>query len=226
MTLNKQILDFYFSMPKDLLLPDGIDLIYPYENVETQRVMKLFYKKYYEDTLPRGFLLGINPGRLGAGITGIGFSDALCLEKFCDIPNSFDKRSEPSATFIYEVIEAYGGTEKFYKDFYITAVMPMGLLKEKKNYNYYDDKQTLASLDSFIKESIQKQLDFGSYLRDAVCIGQGKNLKYLQSYNEKYEIFDTIYTVPHPRWVMQYKRKDKHKHIDTYLRTFEKVLKK
>jgi len=117
MTLDEKILDFYFNMPEDLMLPDGIKTIYPYKDAETQGVMKVFYEKYYADTLPRGFLLGINPGRLGSGITGIGFSDAVALEKFCDIPNSFDKRSEPSASFIFEVIEAYGGAQKFYKDF-------------------------------------------------------------------------------------------------------------
>ena len=226
MTLDKEILDFYFNMPKNLKLPKGIELIYPYETFETQRIMQIFYERYYSDNLPRGFLVGINPGRLGSGITGIGFSDAITLEKFCDIPNNFEKRAETSATFIYEVIEAYGGVEKFYKDFYITAVMPMGLLKDKKNYNYYDDKETLSCLDDFIKESIDKQLEFTPYHRDVICVGQGKNLKYLESYNEKYDMFDNIYTVPHPRWVMQYKRKEKYKHIDNYLETFEKVLKK
>jgi hypothetical protein len=161
MTLDKQILDFYFTMPEDLILPKGIETIYPYNNTETKRVMKLFYEKYYADTKPRVFLLGINPGRFGSGITGIGFSDAITLDTFCDIPNSFEKRAETSATFIYEVIEAYGGVEKFYKDFYITAVMPMGLLKDKKNYNYYDDKETLSCLDTFMKKSMDKQLAFG-----------------------------------------------------------------
>lgn len=226
MTLAQQILDFYFNMPEELNLPEDIEIIYPYKNDETQRVMQAFYEKYYADDSPRAFLLGINPGRFGSGITGIGFSDAVTLEQFCDIANDFEKRSETSASFIYEVIEAYGGAEKFYKDFYITAVMPMGLLKEKKNYNYYDDKETLASLDDFIKKSLDEQLGFGQYNRDAICVGQGKNLKYLESYNEKYKVFDTIHTVPHPRWVMQYKRKEKHKHIDAYLETFSKVLKK
>lgn len=224
MTLDKQILDFYFTMPEDLELPDGVDIIYPYNNSQTKALMKSFYHKYYNDSNVRGFLLGINPGRLGSGITGIGFSDALSLEKYCHLENDFDKRAETSATFIYEVIQAYGGVERFYKDFYITAVMPMGLLKEKKNYNYYDDKKTIACLDDFIKSSMNKQLDFGAYRKDAICIGQGKNLKYLESYNEEARVFENIYTVPHPRWVMQYKRKEKHKHIDTYLEAFSKVL--
>jgi hypothetical protein len=226
MTLAKQILDFYFLMPKELKLPKGVSVIHPYHAIETQRVMKLFFEKYYADNNPRGFLVGINPGRFGSGITGIGFTDALTLEKFCNIPNSFDKRIETSATFIFEVINAYGGAEKFYKDFYITSMMPMGLLKEGKNYNYYDDKKTETSLEKFIKESMDKQLKFGEYHKDIICIGQGKNLKYLQIYNEKHKVFNTIHTLPHPRWIMQYKRKEKHKHIDAYLEAFEKVLEK
>jgi hypothetical protein len=212
-------------MPKDLNLPKGITTIYPYADVETKRVMKLFFEKYYADNNPRGFLVGINPGRFGSGITGIGFTDAVTLEKFCDIANSFDKRVEVSTTFIFEVIEAYGGVEKFYKDFYITSVMPMGLLKDEKNYNYYDDVKTQDSLEKFIKKSMDKQLAFGEYRRDIICIGQGKNLKYLEAYNKKHKVFDNILTVPHPRWVMQYKRKEKSKHIETYLKAFDEVLK-
>jgi hypothetical protein len=31
--------------------------------------------------------------------------------------------------------------------------------------------------------------------------------------------------IPHPRWVMQYRRKEKEKYIQVYLDVFEKVLK-
>jgi len=224
--MSEQILDFYLTMPEHLKMTQGVSVIRPYGNTETQRVMKLFFEKYYLDKGPRGFLIGINPGRFGSGITGIGFTDAITLEKFCGIPNSLDKRTETSATFIFEVIEAYGGPEKFYRDFYITSVMPMGLLKDEKNYNYYDDKKTQKSLETFIHESMEKQLSFGAYRKDAICIGQGKNLQYLQNYNETHQLFDKIHTVPHPRWVMQYKRKEKSKHIDAYLKVFEEVLAK
>ena len=37
MTLDKQILDYYFSMPQSLELLDSIELIYPYQDAETQR---------------------------------------------------------------------------------------------------------------------------------------------------------------------------------------------
>lgn len=226
MTFAKQILDFYFTMPKELALPNGVETIYPFDNEETQRVMLSFFHRYYDDTKPRTYLVGINPGRLGSGITGIGFTDAYHLQKYCDISNSFDKRVEISASFMFEVMEAYGGVEKFYKEFFFTTVMPLGLLKNDKNYNYYDDLQTQTSLDSFIEETLLKQMSFPQAKPNIICVGQGKNLKYLKAFNDKHHCFESIEVVPHPRWVMQYRRKEKQKHIDAYLEVFEKVLAK
>jgi len=225
MTFSKQILDFYFNLPKALPLPNGVEIINPFDNVETKRVMETFFNKYYADNRPRTYLVGINPGRLGSGITGIGFADAYHLDKYCDIPNSFDKRVEISAAFMFEVIEAYGGVEKFYKDFFFTTVMPLGLLKNDKNYNYYDDPKTQKALESFIEETLLKQMSFPEAKPNIICVGQGKNLKYLKAFNDKHHCFNSIEVVPHPRWVMQYRRKEKQKYIDTYLEAFESMMK-
>lgn len=223
-SFGQQVLDFYFGMEDDLVLPAGVETIFPFKEEETRRVMKRFFEKYYSDDKGRVFLLGINPGRLGAGITGIGFSDGKKLEEYCGIPNSFEKRSELSADFIFEVVEAYGGTEKFYGDFYITSTSPIGFTKEGRNYNYYDDKLLETTLRPFILESIKRQLGFGLRSRDIICVGQGKNLKYLEALNKKHGLFGKIHTVPHPRWVMQYRRKEKEKYIARYLKVFEKIL--
>ena len=226
MTLAKQILDFYFTLPKELPLPNSVETIYPFDNEETQRIMQAFFKKYYDDTKPRTYLIGINPSRLGSGITGIGFADEYHLDKYCDISNSFDKRVEISAAFMFEVMEAYGGVEKFYKDFFFTTVMPLGLLKNDKNYNYYDDLETQTALEPFIEETLIKQMSFPQAKPSIICVGQGKNLKYLKAFNDKHQIFESIEVVPHPRWVMQYKRKEKQKYIDAYLEAFERMLHK
>lgn len=171
MTFSKQILDFYFTMPKEVPLPNGVETIYPFDNEETRRVMQTFFQKYYDDSRPRTYLIGINPGRLGSGITGIGFADAYHLEKYCDLPNSFDKRVEISAAFMFEVMEAYGGVEKFYKDFFFTTVMPLGLLKNDKNYNYYDDLETQTALEPFIEETLLKQMSFPQAKPNIICVG-------------------------------------------------------
>lgn len=225
MTFSQQVLDFYFTMRKDMLLPNGVETIYPFDNAETKRVMQTFFNKYYDDNRPRTYLVGINPGRLGSGITGIGFADAYHLDNYCDIPNSFDKRVEISAAFMFEVMEAYGGVEKFYKDFFFTTVMPLGLLKNDKNYNYYDDLQTQKALEPFIEETLLKQMSFPQAKPNIICVGQGKNLKYLKDFNDKHHCFESIDVLPHPRWVMQYRRKDKQKYIDAYLEVFGRMMK-
>ncbi len=222
-TFDKHILDFYFQLTDDLELPSGVESIFPFRNTETRRVMQLFYQKYYKDYNGRNFIFGINPGRFGSGITGIGFSDSIGLEKHCGIPNDFKKRAETSAEFIFEVINAYGGPDVFYQDFYITATSPIGFIKDGKNFNYYDDKTLETSVADFILTTIKQQLNFGLKSREIICIGRGKNLKYLQSLNEKHQLFDKIHTVPHPRWVMQYKRRDKLLYLDEYLKILHRV---
>jgi hypothetical protein len=224
-SFSKQILDFYFSLAKDTPLPNGVETIYPFDHPETKRVMQTFFDKYYADTNPRTYLVGINPGRLGSGITGIGFADAYHLEQYCDIENSFDKRVEISAEFMFEVMESYGGVDKFYADFFFTTVMPLGLLKDKKNYNYYDDLETQDALEPFIEETLLKQMSFPEAKPNIICVGQGKNLKYLKAFNDKHQCFNRIEVVPHPRWVMQYRRKEKQKYIDMYLDILNKVMK-
>ena len=104
---------------------------------------------------------------------------------------------------MFEVMEAYGGVEKFYKDFFFTTTMPLGLLKEGKNYNYYDDMETQSALEAFITETLLKQMSFPQAKPNIICVGTGKNFKYLKIFNDKHKCFESIEVVPHPRWVMQ-----------------------
>ncbi len=224
MLLSDSILDFYFSLPKESAPPNGVEIIFPYDQPETRRVMEIFFRKYYADLEPRTLLFGINPGRYGAGITGIGFTDPILLEQRCGIENHFEKRGELSAKFIYDVIEAYGGVERFYKDFLFTTVLPFGLLKNGKNYNYYDDTETLHYFKPLILESIQKQRAFPHINQHKIAvIGQGKNLHFMKSLNEEERLFDTIEVLPHPRWVMQYRRRQKDKYIQYYLKILREI---
>ena len=221
--LAQEILEFYFSLPKPANLPEGIEVIYPFDNEETRRVMRLFYEKYYSDTKPRHILFGINPGRNGAGMTGVGFTDPVLMEEVCGIPNSLEKTKELSASFICEVVEVYGGPEKFYGDFLFATVLPFGLLKNGKNYNYYDDAKTLGYFKPFICEGVQKQMNFSGIERSIATIEQGKNLDFLKKLNEDQQLFDVIEVLPHPRWVMQYRRKEKEKYIEHYIEKLHKL---
>lgn len=225
MQLSKQILEFYFSLPKSLSPPTGVTIIYPYDHPETRRVMECFYQKYYSDTNPRTLLFGINPGRHGAGLTGVGFTDPILMEQKCGIANNLEKRSELSAGFICEVLEAYGGPEHFYGDFLFTTVLPFGLLKDGKNYNYYDDKVTPRFFEPLIIKSIRKQMAYPNVRKAIATIGQGKNLAYLKEFNRRYNLFGTIEVLPHPRWVMQYRQKEKEKFVTRYLEVLKALRK-
>ncbi len=213
MTFSDRILKFYEELHIDEMLPEGVEIINPYHQRDVKEVCRDFYSKYYNDNSGRNLIVGINPGRFGAGITGIPFTDPQKLEDECNIPNSFIKRSELSSEFIYLLINAMGGPEHFYKHYYIGAVSPLGFLKDGKNYNYYDSSELFRALKPFIMRSLVEQIGLGITSRKCFCLGQGKNLEYLNRLNAELRLFDEIIPLPHPRWVMQYRRKK----LDDYL---------
>jgi len=217
MTFGESVRAFYKSLEIPRGLPQGVEALYPFRNPETWSVIEQFLDKYYNDANPRILLMGINPGRFGAGVTGIGFTDPIRLEQDCGIKNDFEKKAELSSKFIYDVIRAFGGPQKFYAKFFISAVSPIGYVKHGKNYNYYDERGLEKAVEPFAVECIQKKLNFGCSSKCAFSIGQGKNLKFLEKINKKHDFFDEIKVVPHPRWVMQYRLKRKGEFIDQYL---------
>jgi len=107
--LADRILDYHFQLRPDWELPEGVELLFPYDRPETRAAMTAFYQKYYDDRDGRVFLFGINPGRFGAGVTGIPFTDPVRLQADCGIPNPFRERAELSSDFVYRVVRALGG---------------------------------------------------------------------------------------------------------------------
>ena len=184
-------------------------------------VVKTFFYKFYDDNAPRHLIFGINPGRFGAGTTGINFTAPKQLTEFCDIDHSFRLHTELSAEFIYDSIAAYGGVKKFYKDYFITSVSPLGFVRNGVNLNYYDDKKLQQIITPFIISSIQKQISLGFKTDHCFCIGGDKNLKFLSSLNKEYKFFTEILPLPHPRFIMQYPRKQKENYIRQYLSTLQ-----
>ena len=173
------------------------------------RCVTEFYNKYFSDVNERRLILGINPGRFGAGVTGIPFTDPKILESECGINNPFPKKHELSAIFVYELIEAYGGKEIFYKDYFISSVCPLGFIKEGININYYDDKNLYKAVEKKIVSKMWDQLDIGMKRDVAFSLGKGTNYKFLKKLNEDHQFFDKVIPLPHPRWIMQYRRKSK-----------------
>ena len=216
-TFAQQSIQFHKQLLPDFSLPNGVEWITAFEHEETLQSFSAFMNKYYADYNKRHFLFGINPGRFGAGVTGVAFTDPILLNEKLGIANQFEQKHELSALFIHEVIDQFPNPEAFYARFYITSVNPVGLLKNGINYNYYDDAETLKATEPFIIEKTEKQLRFGAHRDIAFSIGKGKNFKYFKQLNKRHKWFTEIVALPHPRWVMQYRRKNKQQHIDFYV---------
>lgn len=221
MTLADQILSFYKSLAFTTKLPAGVAVMNPFQNHEAFELCKKFYQQFYNDSQPRKLIMGINPGRLGGGTTGIPFTDPIKLEKICNIPNSLAKKAELSADFIYAMIESYGGTQLFYSKFIFSSVCPLGFTKDGINMNYYDDKSLEKTSRPFIISSIQAQLNFSVDREICFCMGEGQNYKYLSRLNSEYSFFKKIIPLPHPRFIMQYRRKRLTEFVNLYVEKFK-----
>ena len=104
MTKADRILAFYKSLDFDRsLLHEDLDVLNPFEDSSSEQDQALysFYHKFYNDNTSRNLILGINPGRLGAGATGIPFTDTKRLIE-CGIPFKSFSTHEPSSVFVYE----------------------------------------------------------------------------------------------------------------------------
>ncbi len=224
MTFAQHVLNFLFHLRLPFKLPKGIEVMDVHKDEAVKQSCELFYAKFYNDNYKRHLMLGINPGRFGGGVTGIPFTDPIRLEKDCGIKNNFLKKQELSSLFIYEMINAYGGAEKFYQEFYISAISPLGFLKDGKNLNYYDDKMLVKKIEPFVVDCITKQLSFGLYTDVCFCIGEGENLKYLVQLNDRHKWFAEIKALPHPRFIMQYRLKQKEDYVQKYITSLRNVL--
>jgi hypothetical protein len=219
-TFADRALRFYKTLGRPIIPGGtGVSALYPHDSRQVLRYTQRFLDMYFRDTKIRVFVFGINPGRFGSGATGVTFTDPINLTNVCHIDNTLEQRQELSSQFIYKVIELWGGPLAFYQRFFLTAVSPVGFRRNGVNYNYYDDAQLLASLRPFILTTLRRQLDLGARRDVAIVLGTGKNYRFMVSLNEEYHLFDKVYAVEHPRYIMQYRRRE----LAKYLRKYEEV---
>lgn len=206
-------------------LPDGFRVMNPFlENPETMIVMEQFYKKFYNDNKQRRFIIGINPSRHGAGTTGVPFTDTKRLLSVCGIEMKSAYTHEVSSVFVYDVIEQYGGAEKFYGDFYINSPFPLAIIRKYKNgnwlnANYYDEKKLFNMVEDYMIESLQKHIDLGLDCSEVFVWGK-KNGDFIHKINQKAGFFEKITVLEHPRYIQQYKSKEKQLYIDKFISAF------
>ena len=217
-----KIVAFYNNLEK-VYSPKNINILDPYSNIEVKKIYKKFYCKYFDDTRRRVIIFGINPGRFGGGITGIPFTDPHNLTKKCKIKNGFNQKKELSSTFIYEMIDKFGGPKNFYNKFLISSICPYGFTMNNKNLNYYDNEILFRRWKHKIVDWIEDQIEH--IVTDKVCIiiGLGKNQKFFDLLNKEYKFFNEIIALPHPRWILQYRSKEKNYYIKKYIKTLNKL---
>jgi hypothetical protein len=228
MTLAQKIIKFNAGLKlDDSILPAGIKHLNPFVGVGSaniKRITNSFYGKYYSDSGKRRFIIGINPGRLGAGLTGVPFTDTIRLNGVCGIDPGPIKSYEPSSAFIYDVIDEMGGPDEFFNKFYIGSICPLGFVQETatgkvKNYNYYDRPDLKKVMRTFIVKSLRTQVSWGLERTEAYCLGTGQNYQYCRSLNEELGLFRSVIPLEHPRFIMQYRSKKKKEYIQKYIRT-------
>lgn len=228
-TFADRAIAFNNSLHYEGVLPPGIGVMNPFQNNEAAvEASEQFYRRYYNDNNIRHIMIGINPGRFGAGQTGVPFTDPIRLRSECGIPYHGGTFRESSSVFIYEMIKAYGGVEEFYTKFFISALSPLGFTQltakgNPVNHNYYDSKELLTATTPFIIENLKKQLSLGIYLNKAICLGTGKNYQFFQKLNKDYQFFKEIIPLEHPRFIIQYKSKFKDEYIHKYVETLKSL---
>lgn len=225
-TFADQVIEFNKNLQFSGNLPDGFEVMNPYlDNPETMMVMEEFYQKYYNDQNLRKFIIGINPSRHGAGVTGVPFTDTKRLESVCGIKMQSAHTHEVSSVFMYDMIAEYGGADEFYKDVYINSPFPLAIVRKTKtgwlNANYYDDKKLFEAVKDFMIDSLKKHISLEVDTSEVFVLGK-KNSEFISALNKDAQLFETITVLEHPRYIQQYKTKEKQLYIDKYILALKK----
>lgn len=226
-TIAEKVVGFNKKLKYSGNLPEGFDVLNPFfDNPETLVVMTQFYQKFYNDYSQRKFIIGINPSRHGAGVTGVPFTDTKRLESVCEIEMKSAHTHEISSVFLYDVIENFGGPELFYKEFYINSPFPLAITRQTirggLNANYYDDKNLFEAVKPFMIQSLRDHISLGLDTSEVFILGK-KNAIFLDKINNEENFFDKMTVLEHPRYIQQYKSKEKQLYIDKYLIALNKA---
>ena len=220
-TYGSRVYRFYTKLecPR---LQAGITVMNPYADARVRGYVRAFVNRYFDDDNERVLVFGINPGRFGAGITGVTFTDPVVLTDECGIENDLPRRRELSSIFIYDFINRYGGLRQFYSRFFLTALSPLGFTRAGLNLNYYDDRKLADAVTPFMVSAIRQQIALGGRRDRAIVLGMGENYRFFQKLNETHGFFREILALEHPRFIMQYRRK----RLEEYLAKYEEVFRR
>ena len=218
-TFASRMYRFYTALDAPRV-PKGITVMNPYADPAAQRYVKAYLVTFYADDRPRLLAFGINPGRFGAGVTGVTFTDPVALADACGVANALARRRELSSEFIYRFIDAAGGVRAFTRHAFLTAVSPLGFTRRGINLNYYDVPALARACTPFIVASVERHLAMGGRRDRAIVLGAGKNAEWFGRLNAQHGWFARLDALDHPRFIMQYRRKRVDEYVARYVRAF------
>ena len=228
-SFGDKVIDFNRNLHYSEKLPPGYQVINPFlENPETMEVTQQFYRKFYNDSNDRKFIVGINPSRHGAGVTGVPFTDTKRLESVCGIKIHSASTHEVSSVFMYEMIDQFGGARSFYEQFYINSPFPLAIVRQAKggkwlNANYYDDPLLFEAVKEYMIEALKEHISLGVDTSEVYVLGV-KNAQFIRKLNKEAKLFGSLKVREHPRYIQQYKFKEKQIYIDKYILTLNRLL--
>lgn len=192
------------DVSKELLNQEKVTILGGFN--ENIALVRRYYQTVYANEGKRIVLCGINPGRNGAGKTGIPFIDYHSASQLLPDVNHIDQ--ERSSQFIYSVIEEIG-INLFYENVYMTNLSWFGFIKEGKNLNYYDLPQPLPTVftDSFVEEM--------ELIQPKAIVPLSKEVEYtLRQMKKSGKLhFPLAERMPHPYYCSMENRKNKYREV-------------
>ena len=153
-----KVVQMHHSFYKDLVRNQEVNEILDREKItvldgfdQNLELVHTYYQKVYAEESNRVVLCGINPGRNGAGRTGIPFLDFTAVSHV--LSHTGRDGRERSAQFILTIIHEMG-RDFFYRNVYMTNISWLGFTKKGRNLNYYDLPSPLPTFftHTFIEE--------------------------------------------------------------------------
>lgn len=226
MGFGERFARFVTTLKLDVELPEGFEVLDPYRDEEVRRVVREFCGRYYAGHHPRIGVWGINPGRFGAGVTGLSFTDPVSLRDQLGMATSIEGRRELSAEFIGMVIDAYGGPQRWYHDVFLSALSPLGFVRDGVNINFYDDRALERNIVPFVLDGQRAMIEAGVSKSGCVILGSGKLKSFVERYVQPMIGYDEVHYLDHPRFIMQYRRKQVTSYVERYVTTIRGIVEK
>ena len=210
--------DFYNSINRNLeirktLEQENITILDGFnKNIE---LVNRYYQTYYNNHRNRIVLCGINPGKNGAGKTGIPFIDYKGASYLLSDVHQDEK--EQSAQFILSIINEIG-SETFFNNVYMTNISWFGFIKGGNNFNYYELPSPLQT--TFTKSFLAEM----SFVQPKVIIPLSKEVELTlkEMMKEGKLNYPVVPRLPHPYYCSIGKRPIKYK--DVYIKKITSLI--